>query len=192
MAEKSCYQGFLSVKRHTLEHDTFTGAPLRVERENMERGDGVAVLLFDQGSDSVLLLEQFRIGPAVRNDPAWLIEIVAGVAEPGEDPETTAKRECIEEAGYAPYRLDYLGQYYVSPGGPSERITLSLGWVDRQQPVNQGGGLAEEHEDIRCFWLPRKEAMDLMVQEKINSGAPMLALLLAFGSDGLAAVASVS
>jgi len=188
LAEKTCYQGFLSIKRHTVTHDTFAGGTLRIERENMERGDGVAVLLYDKTTDAVLLLEQFRIGAALRNDKAWLIEIVAGVAELDEDSMATARRECIEEAGYNPERLDYLGQYYVSPGGTSERITLYLGWVDREQAVNQGGGLAEEHEDIRCFWLPRSEAMALISQGVINSGAPMLALLLAFGSNAHAAV----
>ncbi len=192
LAEKSCYQGFLSIKRHTVEHDTFAGGTLCVERENMERGDGVAVLLYDKSTDAVLLLEQFRIGAAVRKDQAWLIEIVAGVAELGEDTMITARRECIEEAGYNPYQLDFLGQYYVSPGGTSERITLYLGWVNRDQAVNEGGGLAEEHEDIRCFWLPRAEAMTLITQGIVNSGAPMLALLLAFGRDAHVATEAVS
>lgn len=192
LAKKICYQGFFSLTRYTVEHDSFTASPLRIEREHMERGDGVAVLLYDAGSDAVLLLEQFRIGPAVRDDDAWLIEIVAGMVDTGENTATTARRECIEEAGYDPQRLDYLGQYYVSPGGTSERITLYLGWVDRHAPVSQGGGLAEEHEDIRCFWLPRTEAMGWVQQGKINSGAPILALLLAFGGSAHSAVEAIA
>ncbi|MDQ6978584.1 MAG: NUDIX domain-containing protein [Mariprofundaceae bacterium] len=182
LSQQSCYQGFFSLDRHTVEHDCFNGPPLRVERENMERGDAVAVLLYDEASDAVLLLEQFRIGPAVRQDNPWLIEIVAGMVEIGEGVEATARRECVEEAGYAADHLEPLGQYYVSPGGTSERITLYLARVNRHQPVGDGGGVADEQEDIRRFWCPRSKAMEWVIEGKINSGAPMLALLLAFGA----------
>jgi len=60
-----------------------------------------------------------------------------------------------------------------------------LGYVDKNKPVGKGGGIASEHEDIRCFWLTRKEAMQWVYNGTINSGAPMLALLLAFGSQGI-------
>jgi len=182
LSQQSCYQGFFSVDRHTVEHDCFEGPPQRVVRENMERGDAVAVVLYDEANDAVLLIEQFRIGPAVRQDNPWLIEIVAGMVEAGEDIEATARRECIEEAGYAADNLQYLGQYYVSPGGTSERITLYLAHVNQHQPVGEGGGVADEHEDIRRFWCPRSTAMQWVAEGKVNSGAPMLALLLAFGT----------
>jgi len=175
------YQGFFRFERYTVEHDTFAGGTQTIQREHLERGDAVAVLLYDPGRDEVLLIEQFRIGPAAHGDEAWMIEIVAGMLDEGEDAEACARRECIEEAGYAPSRLTRLSEYYTTPGGSSERLILYLGEVDRERPVADGGGLDHEHEDIRVFWLSRTEAMQWLAAGRIRSSPPMLALLLAFG-----------
>lgn len=175
------YRGFFRLDRYTVEHDAYAGGSLTVQREHLERGDAVAVLLVDRGRDEVLLIEQFRIGPAVHGDEAWMVEIVAGMLDDGEDAEACARRECVEEAGYAPARLTLLSEYYTTPGGSSERIRVYMGEVDRERPVATGGGLDHEHEDIRVFWLPRVEAMRWLAAGRIRSATPMLALLLAFG-----------
>ncbi len=185
--KETCYQGFFRLERYHLAHDTFAGSRLHVQRELLERGDAVAVLLYDRQQDRVLLLEQFRIGPAARAEQPWMLEIVAGMIDEHEDAETAARRECLEESGYAVRALQQLGRYYVSPGGTSERITLYLAEVDSQQQRAEGGGLVAEHEDIRYFWCTRQQAMNWLAEGRICSGAPMLALLLAFGHQGVVA-----
>jgi len=184
-SKRPLHRGFFALDSYSIEHERFDGGTLHIEREHLERGNAVAVLLYDAQRDEVLLIEQFRIGAAVRNDNAWLIEVVAGMIDEGEDSETAARREAIEEAGYAPGTMTYLGRYYSTPGGSSEHITLYLGLIDKQMPIGTGGGIASEHEDIRHFWLSREEAMQWVYHGKINSGAPMLSLLLAFGSQGI-------
>jgi len=188
IAKQPLYRGFFKLDAYTVEHERFDGGHLTIRREHLERGDAVAVLLYDPDKDTVLLIEQFRIGPAVRGaieeKDAWLIEIVAGMVDKGEDPETCARRECIEEAGYEPEILQPLGSYYATPGGSSERIYLYKGEVDADKPCGSGGGLDEEHEDIRTQWVSRKQAMQWMNEGRINSAPPLLALLLAFGSTG--------
>ena len=183
--KRSLYNGFFRLDAFTVEHDRFDGGNQIIVREHLERGDAVAILLYDPARDAVLFIEQFRIGPAVRSDvreqDAWLIEIVAGMVDEGETPETCARRECVEEAGYAPERLQPLGSYYATPGGSSEHIYLYLGEVNADKPCGGGGGLDEEHEDIRTLWVGRKQAMRWVHEGRINSAAPMLALLLAFG-----------
>lgn len=182
--KKPLYRGFFELDAYDIEHDCFEGGSLNICREHLERGDAIAILLYDQQYDEVLLIEQFRIGPAVREDEAWLIEIVAGMIDEGEDPEAAACRESVEEAGYEPFRVEHLGQYYSTPGGSSERIDLYLGLIDKSAPAGDGGGMMHEHEDIRPFWISREEAMQWLADGKINSGAPMLALLLSFGVTG--------
>ncbi|HKJ83666.1 MAG TPA: NUDIX domain-containing protein [Mariprofundaceae bacterium] len=179
--KRPLYQGFFRLDACRVEHDRFDGGRLRIVRENLERGDAVAILLYDRERDLVLLIEQFRIGPAVRHDEAWLLEIVAGMVDAGEDIETCARRECLEEAGYEPRELTPLGSYYASPGGSSERIHLLLGEVDAGRRQHNGGGLEHEHEDIRTLWISRREALTWVKNGKIHSAAPMLALMLAFG-----------
>lgn len=178
--ESTLHDGFFRMDVRTVRHDRFDGGEQEVRREYLERGDAVVILLHDPVRDEVLLIEQFRIGPTARGDHAWLIEVVAGMLHEGEDPEECARRECIEEAGYEPTGLKPLGMYYVSPGGTSERIFLYQAEVDRNSPVADGGGLDEEHEDIRVFWVSRKEAMTMVQDGRINSSGPMMALLLAF------------
>jgi ADP-ribose pyrophosphatase len=185
ISKRSLHEGFFAMHEYTVEHDRFAGDSQQIRRENMERGDAVAMLLYDPQVDEVLLLEQFRIGPAVRKDNPWLIEIVAGMIDAGESEEKAVLREAEEEAGYSPYEACFLGRYYTTPGGCSERIDLFLGLVDKQSPVSNGGGMDEEHEDIRSFWITREQAMQWLAQGKINSGAPMLALMLAFGWQGI-------
>ena len=181
LKESPLHQGFFKVNTFHVQHQTFAGGHMNIVREHLERGNAVAVLLYDKQRDEVLLIEQFRIGAAVAGDNAWLIEVVAGMVDAGESIEQAARREAIEEAGYEPYTLIPLGGYYSTPGGSSEWIDLFVGLVDRDKPLTQGGGVASEHEDIRCFWLSRKEAMTWLEEGKINSGGPMLCLLRAFG-----------
>jgi len=185
LIKKSLYRGFFKLDRYSVTHDCFQGGCLNVEREHVERGDAAAIVLYDEKRDEVLLLEQFRIGPAVRKEPAWLIEIVAGIVDHGETAKQTVLRESIEEAGYQPKYIQYLGCYYATPGGSSEKLDLFLGFIDRDQSVQCGGGVGSEGEDIRVFWVKRKEAMQWVMRGEINSSGSMLALLLAFGSAGL-------
>ncbi|MDX8404741.1 MAG: NUDIX domain-containing protein [Mariprofundus sp.] len=185
ISKQSLYQGFFKMDAWEVEHERFDGGKQTVLRENMERGDAAAILLFDPHTGKVLLLEQFRIGPVLREDNPWLIEIVAGMVDAGESVEQAIIREAREEAGFVPYQTTWLGRYYTTPGACSERIDLYLGLVDSNTPVGDGGGLDEEHEDIRSFWVSKEEAMQMLANGRIASGAPMLALLLAFGCPGV-------
>jgi ADP-ribose pyrophosphatase len=66
-------------------------------------------------------------------------------------------------------------EYYVSPGGTSERISLFCGKVDASQA---GGihGLADESEDIRVVPMSADEAIARMQAGAIVSAAPIIAL----------------
>ena len=181
----SLFKGFFKFEGFTVQHDTFKGGSLTIERELLERGDAVAILLYDKHYDEVLLIEQFRIAPAVRQDNAWMIEVVAGMLDEGEDKVQCAIRESIEEAGYEPFDIQFLGKTYASPGGTSECLYMYLGYVDKNRPVSEGGGLDEEHEDIRKLWVSREEAVKMAQDGRINSSVPMLAVMLSFGIDGV-------
>jgi len=183
--QETLHDGFFRLDAHRVRHDCYAGGEMEIVRENLERGDAVAVLLYDSVRDEVLLIEQFRIGAALRctdnQDEAWLLEIVAGMIDEGEEPEQCARRECIEEAGYAPRKLQPLGNYFPSPGACSERIFLYLAEIDRSERCNDGGGLAEEHEDIRSMWVSREQALTWVNTGRIRTSTPIIALLTAFG-----------
>ena len=171
-----CYQGFFRLERYRLRHRLFSGAwSCAMVREVFERGHAAAVLPYDPVRDQVVLVEQFRIGALRAPEGPWLLEIVAGIIDPGETPEEVVRREAVEESGCVLQDVVPICEYHVSPGGTTERIALFCGKVDA---LHIGGihGLAEEEEDIRVLVVPTDEAIALLQTGKILSAAPIIAL----------------
>jgi len=170
------YSGFFRINRYRLRHRLFAGGWSGViEREVFERGHAVGVLPYDPVADSIVLIEQFRIGALIAGMSPWLIEVVAGIIEEGEAPEEVARRETLEEAGLEIQALMPMCRYLVSPGGSSESVRLYCGRVDSR---GAGGihGLAEEHEDIRVDRLPYGEAMRLLEEGRVTNTVSLIAL----------------
>ncbi|MBM3491806.1 MAG: NUDIX domain-containing protein [Alphaproteobacteria bacterium] len=177
LGRELAYQGHFRIVRWRLRHSLFAGGlgpPL--SREVFERGHAVAVLPYDPERDAVVLVEQFPIGAAATGwaDP-WLVEIVAGIVEAGENAKTVARREAREEAGLTLHDLTPVAGFFVSPGGTSEFVRVYCARVDASQ-ADGIHGLADEGEDIRVLTLPYAEAMVLLAQGRIVSSPALVAL----------------
>jgi ADP-ribose pyrophosphatase len=171
-----CYQGFFRLERYRLRHRLYAGAMGSIlSRELFERGHAAAILPYDPQLDRIVLVEQFRIGALQARGGPWLLEIVAGIIEPGEEASAVVERELMEEASCQLLALEPICNYLVSPGGTSESISLFCGRVDA---ADVGGlyGLAEEGEDIRVSTVSFDEAMALLAEGRINSASPIIAL----------------
>lgn len=171
-----CFKGFYELVRYRIRHALFRGgmgAP--ITRELMIRGHAAAVLPYDPITDQVLLIEQFRIGALDSAHGPWLVEVVAGLVEPGERPEEVVRREALEEAGCKLKEVTPICEYYSSPGGTTERVTL---FVAHMESHGQGGifGLEEEGEDIRAFLMYADEAIDQMERGVIDNAMSIIAL----------------
>src|SRR5579864_3670293 len=83
-------------------------------REIVEHAPGAAIVALDDAGQ-VLLVRQSR--PAVGVD---VLELPAGLVEPGEQPLECAGRELNEETGYRAGRLEPLLSFYTSPGFSTE------------------------------------------------------------------------
>lgn len=176
LERQECYRGFFRMERYRLRHRLYDGRMSGVvERELFERGHAAAVLLYDPRRDEVVLQEQFRIGALEAAGGPWLLEIVAGMIEPGESAEEVVRREAQEEAGCHVEALEYICDYLVSPGGTSERISLYCGRVDAR---GVGGihGLDHEDEDIRVEVVPFATAWEWLLHGEVNSASPIIAL----------------
>ncbi|MGH2599680.1 MAG: NUDIX hydrolase [Dehalococcoidia bacterium] len=89
-------------------------------REIVEHDHAVAVVpVTDRGE--IVMVRQYRL-PA----EALLLEVPAGMIDPGEDPEAAAQRELREETGYAATRLRRLCGFWVAPGYCTEYIHVYL------------------------------------------------------------------
>lgn len=170
------YRGFFHLTRFNLRHTLFQGGWSEViERELFHRGRAVAVIPYDPVRDQVVLIEQFRIGALGVNAQPWLLEVVAGAIEDGESPEAVAHREALEEAGCALRDLIRIGEFFPTPGGCSEKITLFCGLVDASE-VGGVHGLAEEQEDILASVVDFATAMAWVEQGRIDSAVPIIGL----------------
>lgn len=83
----------------------------RVVTLDVVRHRGSVVLVPQPTADSVILIRQYRHAVS-----RWLWELPAGTLDPGESPRTAARRECEEEIGLTPHRLDRLLRIYPTPG----------------------------------------------------------------------------
>ena len=84
--KESLYKGFFEYNLYHFTHKLFAGGDSEViTREVFERGHAVAVLPFDPINEELVLLEQIRFPAMETTDNPWLIEVVAGIIEPGED-----------------------------------------------------------------------------------------------------------
>jgi ADP-ribose pyrophosphatase len=171
------HDGFFALDEVALSHPAFAGGRIDVVREVFVGTDAALVLPFDPARGLVALLEQFRPGPWRRGDPRpWVLEPVAGLVEPGESPETCARREAEEEAGLAFRDLVPVPGGYPSPGATSEHFHLFVGLCDLLPGQPRAGGIEAEGEDIRVHVLALDEALRLAETGEINV-LPLLALL---------------
>ena len=144
-------------------------------RELILRPRAVGVLLFDPAQQQVVLVRQIRVGMLDEGQNPWLLELVAGMVESGEEPIQVAARESLEEANTKPQDLLQICEYYNSPGISNERITLFCGRVDATQA---GGifGLDAEHEDIEVVVLSLADALAKVASGEINNAMSIIAL----------------
>ena len=169
------YDGFFRVDRLHIRHELFAGGYAQIRRECLERGNAAAVIQYDPVRDEVVMVEQFRVGGIGSAGGPWMIEVVAGIVEPGETPEAVVQREAVEESGCAVSEVEFVSEFVLSPGGCSERIFLYCGRVDAGEA---GGihGLADEGEDIRVLSVAFDEAMGWLREGRITSGISIIAL----------------
>ncbi|MDP3332775.1 MAG: NUDIX domain-containing protein [Methylococcaceae bacterium] len=170
------YPGFFRMEKYRLKHTLYDGGwSEEISRELFVRGNCVAVLLYDPTADKLVLIEQFRAGAILNPDRAWLVEIVAGAIEAGETAEEVAYRESIEEAGCTIEQIKVINEFYTTPGGSSERITLFCGKIDSSQ-VGGIHGLDHEHEDILVRAVSFDEAYQMLLNGEIESAIPIIAI----------------
>ena len=171
------FDDFFQIEEAHLRHEQFDGAMSEtVRRLSFERGDGVAALVVNVEAQTVLMVEQFRY-PTFKHGDGWIVEIIAGMLEPDEAPETCIRREILEETGYRVRALRHVSTFYTSPGGTSERIFLFYGEVTDAQKIAQGGGSAHEGEDIRVLEIPLIEVWDALDAGRFQDAKTLIALM---------------
>lgn len=158
--------------------------------EVWRRGRAAAVLPYDPVADAVVLIEQFRLPALMAREDPVLVELPAGLCDPGETPEQTARRETMEEMGIAVGRLHRVGGFLLTPGGADEVCELYVGHVEAPAAGPDGivghAGAVDEHEDIRARVWPAQRAIGAALAGQISNSVAMIGLLwLAVQRDAL-------
>lgn len=169
---------FFRFQRFDVTHDRFDGQRSPVLSQEAFIGvDAAIVLPYDPVRDRVLLVEQFRLGPAVRQDPnPWVLEAVAGIVDAHETPEQAAIREAREEAGVEIAHLEHAGGSYPSPGATTDYFHHFVGLCDLPATASFQGGLDAEHEDLKLHPMSFDTALALIETGEANVG-PLCFLL---------------
>jgi ADP-ribose pyrophosphatase len=140
-------------------------------REIVEHVPGAAVVAVDD-EGQVLLVRQYR--PAVG---AQLLELPAGLVDPGEQPIDAARRELAEETSFAADHLEPLVSFYTSPGFSTELIHIFVATGLRESTVAH-----DEEEELELVRMPLEAAIQQVVKAEI-SDAKTVAGLLAYRSQ---------
>lgn len=128
---------------------------------------GAVTILPILDDDQVVLLKQYRVSIDDK-----LIELPAGTLEPPEPPYETAKRELLEETGYAAGSLVELITFYPSPGIMREVMHLFLA-----EELVAGPTDLEDGEDIEVFQVPLAKAVEMVYAGEIKDGKTIVGLL---------------
>jgi ADP-ribose pyrophosphatase len=136
--------------------DRVTAPNGRTVTLDIVRHPGSVVLLPMQDDGQVVLIRQYRYAL-----DRWIWELPAGGVEADEDPAAAAARECEEEIGLVPGRVEFAGAWYPTPGFCTEEMNYyRLGELRRPNPDDPQAH-KDEDEDIRVqvFSLDEARAM---------------------------------
>lgn len=166
------YANYFTLEEHDLRFRRFDGSfSQEVNRAGFVGGDAVTVLPYDPRADTVLVVEQFRMGPFLRGDPnPWMLEPIAGRVDPGESVETTARREALEEAGLELGALHYVSGHYPSPGAVTEYVYAYVAEADLAGVDGRVAGLVSEAENIRSHVVSFERFMELVATDEAGVG----------------------
>ncbi len=114
---------------------------------------GIVVMVAVTPSGNIILEKQFR--PPMGRE---VLELPAGLIEPGELPEVAAKRELIEETGWSAGKLEFLAEGPISTGASTEALKAYL--CTELEHIGKNGG--DDNEIIEVIEVPIVQAQEYL------------------------------
>jgi len=122
--------------------------------ERRGAAQAVVIVARTRRAGSLLLLRQFRVPFGAR-----LVELPAGLVDPGESPEEAARRELAEETGYSG-EIVRIGPAVSSSAGITTETFRMVDMIVEEEPVAapvRGGS-----EDIEVLLVPPDRALQTL------------------------------
>ncbi|MCS3528726.1 GDP-mannose pyrophosphatase NudK [Chryseobacterium sp. JUb7] len=171
----------LSDNWYTLKKVTFNiskkdGSIETQSREAYDRGNGAVILLYDTSTNKIILTRQFRLPTFINgNADGMLIEACAGLLD-NDNPEECIKRETEEETGYKISKVEKIFEAYMSPGSVTEILHFFIAEYAAEMKITDGGGLADEGENIEVLELSFDEALKMIDNGEIKDAKTIMLL----------------
>ncbi|NNH25558.1 NUDIX domain-containing protein [Acinetobacter terrestris] len=171
------FRGFIQVEKVSLQHRLFNQTEYTpiLQRELIHRPEAAGVLIYDDAQQKFALIEQFRVGAIDDSDSAWQLEIIAGVLDGDESPESCIRRESLEESGCEIDELEHLFSFYPSAGACSELFHL----YSAQAHLPEQGGvfdMPDEGENIQLHLIDYSEVTHLLSNGRLRNAPVIMAL----------------
>ncbi len=145
-------------------------------REVYDRGNGATILLYNKANKTVILTSQFRMPTYLNgNADGYMIEACAGLLDL-DNPEDCIRRETEEETGYKITSVQKAFEAYMSPGSVTEILYFFTAEYTNDMKVSDGGGLAEETENIEVMEIPFAKALEMVKTGGIKDAKTIMLL----------------
>ena len=165
-----------TLKKVTYDYQKEDGSWELQQREAYDRGNGATILLYNRERGTVVLTRQFRLPTYINgNDTGMLIEACAGLLD-DHNPEDCIKKETEEETGYRIHKVEKVFESYMSPGSVTEVLYFFIAEYDSDMKVSEGGGLAEEQENIEVLELSFDKAYAMIATGEIKDSKTIMLL----------------
>jgi nudix-type nucleoside diphosphatase (YffH/AdpP family) len=165
-----------TLKKVTYQYSKKDNSTQVQSREVYDRGNGATILLYNKKQRTIILTRQFRIPTYVNgNENGMLIEACAGLLD-NDNAEDCIKRETEEETGYQVTDVKKIYEAYMSPGAVTEIIHFFIAEYSKDMKISEGGGAADEEENIEVLEISIDKAMEMMDTGEIKDGKTIMLL----------------
>jgi GDP-mannose pyrophosphatase NudK len=145
-------------------------------REAYDRGNGAVILLYNRQQKTVILVRQFRMPTYINgNTTGMLTEACAGLLDK-DNAEDCIKRETEEETGYKISTVKKIMEVYMSPGSITEMLHFFIAEYEHAMKVNNGGGIAQEQEEIEVLEISYEQALLMIDSGEIQDAKTIMLL----------------
>lgn len=157
------------ITRYDVEYETVDGQKKVYEmisrNSNMKTfedlhgktADAVVIIVTDEKEEKILIDKEFRLAMG-----DWVYNFPAGLIDPGETPEMSAKRELMEETGLELYEItDLINTSYSAVGFSNETNVCIVGKARGDFKPS-----TSTHEEIEPGWYTKEQVRELLKTEK--------------------------
>jgi len=144
-------------------------------RETYDRGNGATLLPYNREQRSVVLVRQLRYPAYVNGYDDLMIEAPAGLLDDAE-PEARIRAEVEEETGYRLHDIRKVFEAFMSPGAVTEKLHFFVAEYEPDMKVGDGGGIADEGEEIETVKISIDEALAMITSGLIIDAKTIMLL----------------